>query len=168
MKYCLSFILIILTWVFLFSPLPVEAASSSAVTGVSASFEDKILAGKDFSAQNLQTAQFTNVDLTETNFTQADLRGAVFNGALINNANFQGADLTNGLAYLSSFNGTDLSDAILEEAIMLRTTFKDVKIKGTDFSFAVLDGEQISYLCKIAEGFNSKTGVSTSESLECP
>ncbi|MGK7943511.1 MAG: pentapeptide repeat-containing protein [Microcystaceae cyanobacterium] len=168
MKSCWVIVTLIFTWIFLLSPLSAQAASSSAVTGAAASFEDQILKGQDFSARNLQTAQFTNVDLTETNFEKADLRGAVFNGSLIVNANFQGADLTNGLAYLSSFDGTDLRDAIFAEAIMLRTKFKNVDITGADFSFAVLDGEEIMKLCQIADGVNSKTGVSTRQSLGCP
>ncbi len=167
MKYCLRLIFILLTWVLLFSPLSAYAASSSAVTGAGATFEDKVLEGQDFSGKNLQTAQFTNVDLTKTNFQEADLRGAVFNGSLIAKANFKGADLTNGLAYLSRFDATDLSDAILAEAIMLRTTFNNVNITGADFSLAVLDGEQITKLCEVADGINSKTGVSTRESLGC-
>jgi uncharacterized protein YjbI with pentapeptide repeats len=143
------------------------AASSSAVTGSTASYENLNLTGKDFSGQNLQSAQFTNVNLQSANFTAADLRGAVFNGAAATEVNFRGADLTNGLAYLSTFKNSDLSDAIFAEAIMLRTLFDGVTITGTDFSLAVLDGQQIKNLCEKAEGVNSKTGVSTRESLGC-
>jgi uncharacterized protein YjbI with pentapeptide repeats len=150
-----------------FFPLPSLAASSSAVTGTGANFENSNLTGRDFSTQNLQSAQFTNVNLESANFTQADLRGSVFNGSAVTGANFRGADLTNGLAYLTSFNGSDLSDAVFAEAIMLRTTFKNVTITGADFSLAVLDGEQIKNLCETADGVNSKTGVSTRESLAC-
>ena len=91
----------------------------------------------------------------------------MFNGSALIDADLHGADLTNGLAYLSSFKGADLSDAILAEAIMLRTKFDDAKITGADFSLAVLDGYEVIKLCDRAEGVNSKTGISTRESLGC-
>ncbi len=159
--------LIFLALVVLWCPSPARAASSAAVTGANAAFEDRQLVGQDFSRQNLQFAQFTNVNLGEANLSVADLRGVVFNGTSLMQANLHGADLTNGLAYLSSFNGADLSDAVLTEAIMLRTTFDNANITGADFSLAVLDGEQITKLCTSAGGVNSKTGVSTRKSLNC-
>jgi uncharacterized protein YjbI with pentapeptide repeats len=81
--------------------------------------------------------------------------------------NLHGVDLTNGLAYLTSFNGADLSDAILAEAIMLRTSFDKANITGADFTLAVLDGDQVAKLCANASGVNSKTGVETRQSLGC-
>lgn len=167
MKYFVRLAVLFLALFFLGLPVPAQAASSSAVTGATATFEDKKLVGADFSEQSLTLAQFTNVDLTKANFSNADLRGAVFNGSALIQGKLHGADLTNALAYLSSFEGADLSDAILAEVIMKRTTFKNADVTGADFSFAVLDAEQISNLCKKASGVNSKTGVTTRESLGC-
>lgn len=167
MKYLIRALILFLAIITLIIPLPAYAASSSAVTGNNASYENQNLTGKDFSSQNLQQAKFTNVDLTESNFSNADLRGAVFNGSVLNQVKLHGADLSNGLAYLSDFQGADLSDAILAEVIMLRTSFKNAEITGADFSLAVLDADQMAQLCERAAGVNSKTGISTRESLGC-
>jgi uncharacterized protein YjbI with pentapeptide repeats len=161
-------VILLIGFIWLCWSAPAIAASSSSVTGSRSAFENVVLVETDFRDQDLLTAQFTNVDLSNSIFESMDLRGSVFNGANLKGADLKGVDLTNGLAYLSNFQDANLENAILAEAIMLRTSFKGAQITGADFSLAVLDSEQIAALCEVADGVNPKTGASTRESLGCP
>ena len=66
-----------------------------------------------------------------------------------------------------NLTGADLSDAILSETILLRSIFNDTDISGADFTDAILDGAQVKELCAKASGVNSKTGITTRDSLGC-
>jgi uncharacterized protein YjbI with pentapeptide repeats len=81
--------------------------------------------------------------------------------------NFHGVDFSQGIAYLSRFKNSDLSDAVFTEAMMLRSTFDQVDVTGADFTNAILDMMQVKKICINASGVNSKTGVDTRASLGC-
>jgi len=143
---------------------PVFAATPRAVR----SFNEAVQAEtKDFSGETLIEAEFYDENLQQADFHNANLEGAVFNGAKLLNANWQGVNFRNGIAYLTDFTGADLTNAILAEAMMLRSTFDNATIEGADFTNAVLDRIQEKKLCQRASGVNPKTGVSTKESLGC-
>ncbi len=68
-----------------------------------------------------------------------------------------------------NLEGADLSDAILEGAMLSNAQFRLVKsIKGADFTDALVRKDVAASLCKIASGTNPTTGVDTRESLNCP
>ena len=163
MKYWRILASFALAMVLFLFPLSAQAASSSSITR---SAGDEVQ-GKDFSGQNLVGSEFTNIDLENANFSNADLRGGVFNGTLLEGVNLRGVYFITGIAYLAKFKNVNLSDAILTDAMMLRSTFDNVEVTGADFTNAVLDKTEVKKLCVKASGVNSKTGVETRESLGC-
>jgi len=131
------------------------------------SYSNAQLKGKDFSGQQLRSAEFSNANLESTDFSNADLRGAVISASTLTKTILHGADLTYAMVDQVNFNGVDLRDAILVEALLLRSTFKNVDITGADFTDALLGKIQVQQLCQQAAGINSKTGVATADSLGC-
>ena len=163
MKYQRLILGVVLATIMFLMPLSARAASSSSVTR---SLLNEA-SGENFSGQSLIRAEFTNTTFKNINFSNADLRGALFNGILLDGANLHGIDFSSGIAYVSRFKDVDLSDAILADTNMLRSTFDNVNVTGADFTNALLDNQQVKKICIKATGINSKTGVDTRESLGC-
>lgn len=157
-------ILCTLLALFLLLPLPAHAASSAATRAI----DDADIVTQDFSGQDLREAEFSNNKLAGANFSEADLTAVVFNGVDLTGANLKNVDMTGGMAYLSSFAEADLSGAILTEAMLLQSSLRDATVTDADFSFAVIDKDQVKILCETASGINPVTGVDTRDSLGCP
>ncbi|MEB3294408.1 MAG: pentapeptide repeat-containing protein [Synechococcales bacterium] len=132
------------------------------------SYSNADLRGSRFVGQTLRTAEFSNANLEDADFRQADLRGAVLSASVLTGTNLRGANLSNALMDQVKFDRTDLSDAILNEVILLHSTFAQINITGADFTDAILDRAQTKILCAIATGTNPVTGVKTRDSLGCP
>lgn len=163
-KHFQQLLILLLALIVLSFPLSAQAASSS---GIRQSGNDTQLAGKDLSGENLVGVEYSHTNLEKANLSNANLRGAVLSSSSLRETNFHGTDFTQGIAYIVDFTNANLSDAVLVEAIMLGSNFDKADITGADFSDAVLDGTQVKRLCDRASGINSKTGVSTRDSLRC-
>jgi uncharacterized protein YjbI with pentapeptide repeats len=103
----------------------------------------------------------------DCNFKGSKLVGAYFIKAVVPRANFEGADLSDTLMDRAVINGANLRNAVLQRAIFTRSDFGGADIFGADFTNALVDRTQQLAMCKIADGVNATTGVSTRDSLGC-
>ena len=132
----------------LLTPTPVLAQATTYPPPLS--FSNAELRGRDFRGWEIQAAEFSNANLSEADFTGADARGAIFSASVARATNFHGVNFSTGMLDMTDFSRADLSDAILVDTIMLRSTFADVDIHGADSSGALLDRAQVRDLCAIA------------------
>jgi len=121
----------------------------------------------DMHGRDLKEKEFLKADLRGIDLSESDLRGAVINTSQLQGANLHGADLEDVVAFSSQFDNTDLSDANFTNAMLMQSRFVNAQIEGTDFTNAVIDLTQMKALCSHASGINSRSGVSTRESLGC-
>ena len=125
------------------------------------------LIGDDFSNLDLRGSTFYLTNLQDANLSGSDLEGASLFGAKLLNTDLSNTNLRNATLDSAVFEGTNLSNAILEDAFVFSARFKDVNITGTDFTNVVITGEDLNYLCSIANGTNTITKRDTISTLEC-
>ena len=105
--------------------------------------------------------------MRRSDFSGAKLNGAYFIKAVCFRSNFQGADLSDALMDRAVLTEANLRDAVLTRAVFTRSDFEGADITGADFSFALVDRDATLKLCRRAEGTNPTTGVDTAQSLGC-
>ena len=125
------------------------------------------ITGIDLHGQDLSKSSIAGATARDSNLSNVDLHGTVVTLADLKGSNLNGVDLTDTLSDRVNFQNTDLRNAVLTNMIASGSSFAGAKIDGADFTFAVLDSDDIKNLCKIATGTNPTTGISTKESLEC-
>ncbi|KAK1355298.1 thylakoid lumenal 15 kDa protein 1, chloroplastic [Heracleum sosnowskyi] len=126
------------------------------------------LTGKDFSGKTLIKQDFKTSILRQANFKGAKLLGASFFDADLTGADLSDADLRGADFSLANVTKVNLTNANLEGALATgNTSFKGSIITGADFTDVPLRGDQLEYLCKVADGVNPTTGNETRETLLC-
>ena len=118
-----------------------------------------------FQGQDLENTSFAGAHARDADFSGSNLHGAILTKGVFQGARFVAANLGNVLMDAADFRNTDLRNADLREAIATGVRWGGARIKGADFSDALLDPGAARQLCAIAEGINPRTGASTRDSL---
>lgn len=129
---------------------------------------ENVLRGRDLSGLDLRYLDFSGVDLCDVDMSEADLRGSLidsgtplghtvfrdadmrrmrFLGALkagrpvyLENADLREADFSHANVSWFQFNGSDMSDAILRNAVFECTNMERVNLAGADLTGANMGG----------------------------
>ena len=163
-----NFLSIILT--FILFTAPVYAGANVAEKGEGdevPSYVRSDITGYDFHGEDLHLSSIAGAIARDADFSDVDLHGTTLTLSDLKGSNLNGINLTDTLSDRVNFQKTDLRNAVLINMIASGSSFAGAQIDGADFTFAILDSEDQRNLCKIADGINPTTGVSTRDSLEC-
>lgn len=130
-------------------------------------YTNTVVSDRDFSNKDLVGAVFAAAEMRRTNFSGSDLENAMFTKGTLIDADLSNTNLSGALMDRVVLNGADLTNAVLIGTIMTRSSFEGTKIKGADFTDAIINRYQVKLLCQKAEGVNPSTGVATRTSLGC-
>ncbi len=130
-------------------------------------YAKQVLIESDFSNRDLRGVTFNLTNLLKANLSGSDLEGASLFGAKLQEADLSNTNLRDATLDSAILEGTDLTNSVLEDAFAFNTRFKDVIINGADFTNVPMRDDVLIALCEVAQGTNTVTGRSTSESLGC-
>ncbi len=153
-------LLALLAGIFIFL-MPVQAGWSAM------DYAKQVLIESDYSNRDLRGVTFNLANLLKANLSGSDLEGASLFGAKLQEADLSNTNLTDATLDSAILEGTNLSNSVLEDAFAFNTKFKDVNIKGADFTNVLMREDVVSTLCMVAEGQNPITGRNTRDTLGC-
>mmetsp|Transcript_18781 Transcript_18781/g.28140 ORF Transcript_18781/g.28140 Transcript_18781/m.28140 type:complete len:216 (+) Transcript_18781:69-716(+) len=141
---------------------------SNAISGGGKGYSGYTIEEQDFSGKDMAGEEFRGTMAKRVNFRGTNLQNAQFQKADLRFVDFTGADLTGAALEQCTLEGAIFKDTVLEGAYLGEPILKAETIEGADFTDAIIASSFTQReLCKMASGTNSKTGVTTKESLGC-
>ncbi len=144
--------------------ITITILSTSLAFGA-ANYELQDLTGRDFSNQDLTSANFYYATATNANFTNANLSGGGFELAKLENVNFTNANLTSAsFDYAATLTGSNFTDAKLVNANLNNFTATNSNFTNVDFTGASFNS-RMDITGSIIKGANLGSSISNGFTL---